>query len=45
MPEQTEPQSPALSWRSCEHSAVIEFDLMKVMPNLGYCLPEDNARV
>lgn len=22
---------------------VIEFDLMKAMPNLGYCLPEDNA--
>lgn len=37
-------QSPAVSWRSCERSAIIEFDLMKVMPNLGYCLPEDNAR-
>lgn len=34
----------AVCQRSCKRSAIIEFDLMKAMPNLGYCLPEDNAR-
>lgn len=32
-----------MCWKSFKRSAIIEFDLMEAMPNVGYCLPEDNA--